>query len=172
MNTFNKIKSFVNLTTYEEQQFRESYSVSSNDTEDQLDNVDEILFGTDLDKDKFRDENILLSMLEDIQKKTNDIVSKGECSGDIKNLEENFLELKNKIEDENKKDKKQFKKLKYILTGLHAVCITLGIVTFIYYRKSSAENIIKELETKSFRATKLSNDSWLFKSQPKISNKF
>ena len=181
MDTFNKIKSFVNLITYEEAH-NDTYSVSSDDVEDHLiptNNYDneELLFGnnTIINQDKFRTENVLLSMLEDIQQKTNDILNqesekKTLCDEDMRKLEEKFLELKDKIEIEkecNKKEKNNFRKIKYILLGLHTVCITLGIVTFIYYRKNSTESIIKEMETKSFRATRLNNDSWIFKSQPR-----
>lgn len=202
-SAFDKIKSFVNLKTFEEtQQQKETPfddDLSSDGNEDHIIRPDtpfdsmlkaeQVLFGNEveIDKETYKEENVLLRMLEDIQKQTAEILEKETKTQNTvylsdkdmkkletiqkKNLNERLEQLKKEIEnknEENENDRKNFKHVKYILLGINTACIALGVFAFIYYRNhSSAEKIIEKMESKTFRATNIGNNNWMFRSHPR-----
>ena len=129
--------------------------------------AEDYLSGKIKDEDQFKKENILLSMLEEIKEKTDDLYYEIESKSEIKLSDEDIDKINTKII--NSKNKKI--KIKYILYGLNTIFVLSGLFILFYNRKTvkeQTEETLKCLEKYYFKPQKIEkSDAWVFKSHRK-----
>ena len=109
-------------------------------------------------------------MLEEIKYRTNEILHSKEetinlSQNDIDRINKTHQEEINKLKDKIQEKSKKIKFYYYSLLGINAILVFI----YLYNSKSTDEQIKNQIDRSTFKATKLSNDSWLFKSQPRSS---
>lgn len=159
----NKIKSFINLNNNCDEEDNLSLSSGS----------DEMVKSLIIEKDeeKFKEENKFLEMLDEIRYKTNEILNNNITEEELKLSQEDLEKIKKIHKEEIKavknKFSKKFRMYYYSLIGLNILLVSLGFL-YTYRNKTTNEKIRNEIDNSTFKATRLTNDSWLFKSQPKL----
>lgn len=163
METF---KSFINLKSNENHD-SDNFSVNSDlSSNSSIENMIQL----EINEEKAREENHFLSMLEEINNKADAIINNKKenklSDDDIKKINEMHQNEINQLKSEIHKKSKKLKFYYYSLVGLNATLALIGLI-YSYRSNSTDEKIKNQIDNSTFKATRLNNDSWLFKSQPK-----